>query len=101
MVESQILTGIAYLLILSGLIFVSLSFRSPSKENSTLKLIRFGEIGVIFSLIGGLILILFFYAPQKVPQRIIDEHLEEKYTEIPPDISMGNLTSTSKMKGLA
>ncbi len=87
---SEILIGIAYLLVVSGVTFISLSFRSPSIRNSTVKLIRFGELGVFFSLIGGLIFINFFYASQKVPERIINEHLEEKYTEDPSDISMGD-----------
>ena len=91
-----ILIGIAWLLVVLGVILISLSFRSPSIRNSAIKLIRFGEIGVIFSLIGGLIFIHFFYASQKVPERIINEHLEEKYTKDPSDISMVNLMLKSE-----
>ena len=92
----KILIGIAYLLVGSGVIFIALSFRSPSIRNSTIKLIRFGEIGVIFALIGGLIFIHFFYASQMVPERIINEHLENKYVEEPSDISMSDFILKTK-----
>lgn len=85
------LIGTAILLIILGIIFVAWSFRLPSRKNSALKLIRFGEIGVIFSLIGGLILIRFFYATLEVPERIRKEHLEERYTEEPSDVAELNL----------
>lgn len=96
MVVSEILIAFSYFLVAFGSIFICLSFRSPSIRNSTIRLIRLGEIGVILSLIGGLILIHFFYAPQQVPERILKEHLEEKYVEEPSDISMGYLMFKSE-----
>jgi len=40
------------------------------------------------ALFGGFILIFFQYATQLVPERIIDEHLEENYPDKTLDVSM-------------
>jgi hypothetical protein len=89
MIEKALI-GFACLLIALGSCFISWSFRSPSRKNNRRKLLQVGGLGVIVALIGGLILILFYYSEQPVPERIIEEHLEEDYPSKPLDVSMQN-----------
>jgi len=82
----EFLIWMGCLLVIIGIFCTIWSFRSPKMTN-VLKLLRLGEIGVIFALIGGLIIIRYYYAKLPLSQRILDEHLEEKYKEEDPDIS--------------
>ena len=77
-----------FALVVIGLFCTILSFRSPNMKNSVLKLIRIGEIGVILSLIGGLMFIRYFYGNQKVSKRILNQQLDKKYIEEDADISL-------------
>lgn len=84
----EALIGFAYLLIILGTSFALLSFRRSNRKNSKKKLIRIGGYGVIIALIGGLILICFYYATEPVSERLIEEHLDENYPDRPLDVSM-------------
>ncbi len=85
---AKLLIELACLLVILGTLFIIWSFYKPSGEHSKKRLIQIGGTGVIIALIGGLLLICFFYANQPVPERIIEEHLEENYPNKPLDVSM-------------
>lgn len=91
----KVLIGIGYLLVILGIFFVAWSFRSSMIKSKVVKLIRLGEVGVILALIGGLIFIRYFYAIQKVPERILQEHLEERYKDEDFEISLNFLNFLS------
>jgi hypothetical protein len=58
----QFIICLAYILVPVGLLFVISSFRNSKKNCSKRKLIYLGTIGVLITLISGLIIIFFQYA---------------------------------------
>jgi uncharacterized protein YneF (UPF0154 family) len=75
----EFLILISCLLIILGFLSSLWSFRKPNRKYSRKKLVRIGGVGVILALIGGIILICFYYAKQPVSERIIKENLEKNY----------------------